>query len=60
MTNIPGDNRFKLIAKYKKELIENTNITTSLKEMLVLDDILFRFWQMGWLDKLEKSEDDMK
>ena len=60
MTNIPGDNRLELIAKYKKELIENTNITTSLKEMLVLDYILFRFWQMGWLDKLDRFEDDIK
>ena len=60
MNNIPGDNRFELIAKYKKELIRYTNITDSLKEMLVLDDILFRFWQMGWLDKLERLEDDMK
>lgn len=24
--------------------------------MAVLDDILFRFWQMGWLDKLEQLE----
>jgi len=48
-----GDNRFELIKKYKNKLIESTNIETSSEEMLVLDDILFRMWQMGWLDGLE-------
>lgn len=47
------DNRFELIKKYKEKLIEATNIKTSKKEMAVIDNILFRFWQMGWLDKLE-------
>lgn len=50
-----GDNRFELIAKYKQQLIEATNIESSPDEMAVLDDILFRFWQMGWLDILEES-----
>lgn len=48
-----GDNRFKLIEKYKNKLIESTNIETTKDEMAVIDSILFRFWQMGWLDKLE-------
>lgn len=48
-----NDNRFELIEKYKKELIESTNIESSPEEMAVLDDVLFRFWQMGWLDRLE-------
>ena len=56
MVDICGDNRFELIEKYKKKLIEATNIETSPEEMNVLDDILLRFWQMGWLDKLEHSE----
>lgn len=47
------DNRFELIKKYKERLIEATNIETSKDEMAVIDNILFRFWQMGWLDKLE-------
>lgn len=51
MGEMCADNRFELIEKYKKKLIENTNIQTSEKEMEVLDSILFRFWQMGWLDK---------
>lgn len=54
MNNICGDNRFELIEKYKKLLVEATNIETSPEEMKVIDTILFRFWQMGWLDKLEK------
>ena len=44
-----GDNRFKLIAKAKEELIANTNIESSPEEMAVLDNILFRMWQMNWL-----------
>ena len=51
-----GDNRFKLIEKYKNKLIESTNIETAKDEMAVIDSILFRFWQMGWLDKLENSD----
>lgn len=54
MSDICDDNRFALIEKYKKKLIEATNIETSTEEMKVLDNILFRFWQMGWLEKLEQ------
>ena len=50
------DNRFELIEKYKQRLIETTNIETETDEMKVIDSILFRFWQMGWLDKLEQPE----
>lgn len=53
MSDLCNDNRFELIEKYKKKLIEATNIETAPDEMAVLDNILFRFWQMGWLDKLE-------
>lgn len=53
MNDTYDDNRFELIEKYKKKLIEATNIKTSTEEMKVLDNILFRFWQMGWLDKLD-------
>ena len=53
MDDLCTDNRFELIEKFKKKLIESTNIETSPEEMNVLDNILFRFWQMGWLDKLE-------
>ena len=54
MCNTCDDNRFKLIEKYKTQLIEATNIADSPEEMAVLDTIFFRFWQMDWLDKLEK------
>ena len=56
MGDICTDNRFELIEKYKKELIESTNIESSQDEMNVLDDLLFRFWQMRWLDRLEQPE----
>ena len=56
MNVICGDNRFELIKKYKLKLIEATNINTSEDELKVLDNILFRFWQMGWLDTLEEGE----
>ena len=51
-----NDNAFELINKYKRELIEKTNIETSPDEMKVIDHILFRFWQMDWLDKIEQAE----
>lgn len=54
MADLCTDNRFELIEKYKQKLIEDTNIEMSPDEMKVLDSILFRFWQMGWLDKLEQ------
>lgn len=49
MNEICTDNRFDLIAKYKQDLLNGTNIETSPDEMAVIDNILFRFWQMGWL-----------
>ena len=54
MNDMCTDNRFELIEKYKKELVEATNIETSPEEMQVLDNILFRFWQMGWLDDIDR------
>ena len=53
MFEVCSDNRFELIEKYKKVLIENTNIEDSPEEMAVIDNILFRLWQLGWLDILE-------
>lgn len=55
-----GDNRFELIKKYKDRLIESTNIETSPEEVAALDNILFRMWQMGWLDSLEALENYKK
>lgn len=56
MADYCDDNRFELIEKYKQKLIDETNIETAPDEMAVINDILFRFWQMGWLDKLEQPE----
>ena len=51
------DNRFEVIKKYKQKLIEGTNIEQSPKEMEVIDSILFRFWQMGWLKEVIRCKD---
>ena len=56
MADLCTDGRFELIEKYRKKLIDSTNIETAQDEMAVLDSILFRIWQMGWLDKLEQPE----
>lgn len=56
MAELCTDNRFEMIEKYKKALIEGTNIETSSDEMKVIDNVLFRFWQMGWLEKLETTD----
>ena len=53
MMNICGDNRLEIIQKAKEDLIKSTNIESSPEEIAVLDNILFRAWQMGWLDKYE-------
>ena len=58
MSEVCSDNRFELIGKFKGELIDATNIETSPEEMAVLDNILFRMWQMGWLDKLKTIQGD--
>ena len=49
MSEIYTDKRFDIIASAKQKIIEETNITTSPDEMAVLDSLLFRMWQMGWL-----------
>ncbi|MBQ6632283.1 MAG: hypothetical protein IJH55_09380 [Romboutsia sp.] len=54
--DICGDDRFEIIAKAKAHLLEATNIDMSSKEMEVLDNFLFRCWQMGWLDRYEVAE----
>lgn len=49
-----GDNRFEIIKKAKAELLKSTNIETSEDEMKVLDNFLFRCWQMNWLERYDK------
>lgn len=53
MCDVCGDNRFVIIERAKNDLLVSTNIETSPNEMKVLDNFLFRCWQMGWLDKYE-------
>lgn len=47
------DDRFDIIEQAKKSLLRNTNIKDSPEEMAVIDNILFRCWQMGWLKKYD-------
>lgn len=54
------DNRFEVIAKAKAHLLEATNIDTSEDEMKVLDNFLFRCWQMGWLDRYDRGYDERR
>lgn len=49
------DGRFEMIERVKTKLIEATNIETADDEMKVIDNILFRFWQMGWLDMIDEK-----
>lgn len=53
MNDVCGDNRFEIIEKAKQDILESTNIQLSEDEMKVLDNFLFRCWQMGWLDRYE-------
>lgn len=55
---ICGDNRFLVIKRAKTDLFESTNIEMAPKEVEVIDSILFRCWQMGWLKKYEQRDDD--
>lgn len=49
------DDRFNIINNAKKILLDETNIASSPDEMAVLDNILFRMWQMGWLPKINDN-----
>lgn len=48
-----GDNRFEIVRRATVDLMKSTNIDSSPDELNVLENILFRAWQMGWLDKYE-------
>lgn len=54
MGDICGDNRLIIIERAKEDILQSTNIESSKDEMKVLDNFLFRCWQMGWLDKYDK------
>lgn len=46
-----GESRFDIISIAKDDILKSTDISTSQKEMEVLDEFLFRCYQMGWLNK---------
>lgn len=52
-----NDNRFEIIEKAKQDLLNSTNIESSTDEMEVLDNFLFRCWQMGWLNQYNLTSD---
>lgn len=54
--DICGDNRFEIIAKAKSDFLEATNIALSKEAMKVLDNFLFRCWQVGWLDRYDTAD----
>ena len=56
MADMCGDNRFEIIARAKKALLEGTNIDMCPDEMAVIGNILFRCWQMGWLDRYDEPQ----
>ena len=53
MTTTCSDNRFEIIERAKEDLVRSTNIEMAKDEMAVLDSVLFRAWQMGWLKQYE-------
>ena len=55
MSDIHTDNRMEIIQKAKEHLLKATNIEDSKAEMQVLDNFLFRCWQMGWLKQYGES-----
>lgn len=58
MGDMCGDNRFEVIAKAKEAILQETNISSSPYEMDVLDAILYRCWQMGWLKLYEPIDEE--
>ena len=59
MADVCTDGRFDMIKRVKEKLVINTNIGSNPDEMKVIDSILFRFWQMGWLELIDKDIPDM-
>lgn len=56
MADMCTDNRFEIIERAKNAILESTNIDTSPDEMKVLDNFLFRCWQMDWLEKYDNDK----
>ena len=60
MADICNDDRFEVIKRVKERLVKGTNIEANPKEMEVIDSILFRFWQMGWLEYIDDGDNDLR
>lgn len=58
MGEVCSDNRYEVLNIAKKKIIDGTNIESSPDEMKVLDQFLFRCWQMGWLRDIEQELDN--
>lgn len=54
MNAVCGDNRFEIIAKVKEHLVKATNIEMQPEELKYVDNVLFRLWQLGYFDSVEK------
>ena len=58
------DDRFEIIKRAREHIIDATNIECRPEEMQVLDNFLFRCWQMGWLKndfhQLEKENAELE
>lgn len=56
------DNKFRVIARAKKRLLQAMNIAEDKKELEMLDSFLLCCWQMGWLKQCEEEieKEDLK
>ena len=57
-----GNNKFRVIARAKKRLLQTMNIAEDKKELEMLDNFLLCCWQMGWLKQCEGEveKEDLK
>ena len=57
-----GNNKFTVIARAKKRLVQTMNIAEDKKELEMLDNFLLCCWQMGWLKQCEEEveKEDLK
>lgn len=53
MNNICNDDRFIIIERAKKDLLEKTNV--DVNEYQSLSSFMYKCWQMDWLDKYRGS-----
>jgi len=49
------DNRFEMIDRVRTYLEDNTKINDNPAEMDVIDNILYRFWMLGWLQDIDNK-----